>query len=149
MNCETGQGIPGSDTGPLVAEQARQAFEPLHVPATDAVVNLDLKRPMLPAQAHVVTAAVENLAAAEGRIPVLRMWHWEKSNGGLHRPCPCGPKPYRAIVMCPPHLVETWQTELRQVFCHGTVKGPRPGAVEADAFLSPRKTHEADLADHG
>ena len=29
--------------GPLVADRARQAFEPLHVPATDAVVVLDLK----------------------------------------------------------------------------------------------------------
>ena len=25
-------------------------------------------------------------------------------------------KPYRAIVMCPPHLVETWRTELHAVF---------------------------------
>ena len=47
--------------GPLVADRARQAFEPLHIPATDAVVRLDLNRPMLPAQAHVVTAAVKTL----------------------------------------------------------------------------------------
>ena len=47
--------------GPLVADRARQAFEPLHVPSTDAVVTLDLKRPMLPAQGHVVTAAVKTL----------------------------------------------------------------------------------------
>ena len=37
--------------GSLVADRARQAFEPLHVPATDAVVELDLKRAMLPARA--------------------------------------------------------------------------------------------------
>ena len=31
-------------------------------------------------------------------------------------------KPYRAIVMCPPHLVETWRAELRQVFQQGTIE---------------------------
>ena len=60
MNCETLQEYLDR-YGPLVADRARQAFEPLHVPATDAVVTLDLKRPMLPAQAHVVTAAVKTL----------------------------------------------------------------------------------------
>jgi hypothetical protein len=34
--------------GPLVADRARQAFEPLHVPATDAAVTLDLKLPAAP-----------------------------------------------------------------------------------------------------
>ena len=74
MNCETLQEYLDR-YGPLVADRARQAFEPLHVPATDAVVTLDLKRPMLPAQAHVVTAAVKTLQAAEGRVPVLRVRH--------------------------------------------------------------------------
>ena len=60
MNCETLQDYLDR-YGPLVAERARQAFEPLHVPTTDAVITLDLKRPMLPAQAHVVTAAVKTL----------------------------------------------------------------------------------------
>ena len=60
MNCETLQEYLDR-YGSLVADRARQAFEPLHVPATDAVVTLDLKRPMLPAQAHVVTAAVKTL----------------------------------------------------------------------------------------
>ncbi len=60
MNCETLQEYLDR-YGPLVADRARQAFEPLHVPATDTVVNLDLKRPMLPAQTHVVTAAVKTL----------------------------------------------------------------------------------------
>ena len=60
MNCETLQDYLDR-YGPLVAERARQAFEPLHVPTTDAVITLDLKRPMLPAQGHVVTAAVKTL----------------------------------------------------------------------------------------
>ena len=31
-------------------------------------------------------------------------------------------KPYRAIVMCPPHLVETWQKELHAIFPDNTVE---------------------------
>ena len=31
-------------------------------------------------------------------------------------------KPYRAIVMCPPHLVTTWQKELQAIFLDGTVE---------------------------
>ena len=38
MNCETVKEYL-DQYGPLVAERARQAFEPLHVPATDAVVS--------------------------------------------------------------------------------------------------------------
>ena len=60
MNCETLEEYL-EQYGQLVADRARQAFAPLHVPATDAVVALDLKRPMLQAQAHVVTASTKTL----------------------------------------------------------------------------------------
>ena len=52
MNCTTLESYI-TEYGSLIADRARQAFEPLHVPSTDAVVELDLKRPMLPAQGHV------------------------------------------------------------------------------------------------
>lgn len=60
MNCETLEEYLDR-YGSLVADRARQAFEPLHVPSTDAVATLVLKRPMLPAQAHVATAAVKTV----------------------------------------------------------------------------------------
>lgn len=107
--------------GPLMADRARQAFEPLHVPSTDPVVQLDLRRPMLPAQGHVVTAAVKTLqkqkalfltaACGTGKTQMALCTVHAHANG----------KPYRAIAMVPPHLVNTWQDELRAVFHPKTV----------------------------
>ena len=107
--------------GPLVAERARQAFEPLHVPATDQVVNLDLKRPMLPAQAHVVTAAVKTLQRQKAVFLCCECGTGKSQMGACTVHAHAAGKPYRAIVMCPPHLVETWRAELGRVFPDGTV----------------------------
>ena len=121
MNCETVKEYL-DQYGPLVAERARQAFEPLHVPATDAVVKLELKRPMLPAQAHVVTAAVKTLQRQKAVFLCCECGTGKSQMGACTVHAHAAQKPYRAIVMCPPHLVETWQAELRQVFCDGTVE---------------------------
>ena len=108
--------------GPLVADRARQAFEPLHVPATDAVVSLNLKRPMLPAQAHVVTAAVKTLKRQKSVFLCCECGTGKSQMGACTVHAHANEKPYRAIVMCPPHLVETWRSELRQVFHENTVE---------------------------
>jgi hypothetical protein len=107
--------------GPLVAERARQAFEPLHVPATDTVVRLELNRPMLPAQAHVVTAAVKTLRRQRAVFLCCECGTGKSQMGACTVHAHAGGKPYRAIVMCPPHLVETWRTELRRVFHEGSI----------------------------
>ena len=121
MNCETLQEYLDR-YGSLVADRARQAFEPLHVPATDAVVTLDLKRPMLPAQAHVVTAAVKTLDRQKAVFLCCECGTGKSQMGACTVHAHAAGKPYRAIVMCPPHLVETWRAELRQVFQQGTIE---------------------------
>ena len=108
--------------GPLVAERARQAFEPLHIPATDAVVALDLKRPMLPAQGHVVTAAVKTLRRQKAVFLCCECGTGKSQMGACTVHAHAAGKPYRAIVMCPPHLVETWRAELEWVFPAGAVE---------------------------
>lgn len=108
--------------GSLVADRARQAFEPLHVPSADAVVALDLKRPMLPAQAHVATAAVKTLQRQKAVFLCCECGSGKSQMGACIVHAHAAGKPYRAIVMCPPHLVETWRAELRQVFPEGTVE---------------------------
>ena len=120
MNCETLQEYLDR-YGPLVADRARQAFEPLHVPATDAVVTLDLKRPMLPAQAHVVTAAVKTLKRQKAVFLCCECGTGKTQMGACTVHAHADGKPYRAIVMCPPHLVETWRAELERVFPDGAV----------------------------
>jgi hypothetical protein len=108
--------------GALVADRARQAFEPLHVPTSDAVVTLDLKRPMLPAQAHVVTAAKKTLDRQKAVLLCCECGTGKSQMGVCTAHAHAAGKPYRAIVMCPPHLVETWRAELRHVFREGTVE---------------------------
>ncbi len=121
MNCETLQEYLDC-YGSLVAERARQAFEPLHVPATDAVVKLDLKRALLPAQAHVVTAAVKTLQHQKAVFLCAECGTGKSQMGACTVHAHAAGKPYRAIVMCPPHLVETWRAELRQVFHPSTIE---------------------------
>jgi hypothetical protein len=121
MNCESLKEYLDR-YGSLVADRARQAFEPLHVPSTDAVVTLDLKRPMLPAQAHVVTAAVKTLQRQKAVFLCCECGTGKSQMGACTVHAHAAGKPYRAIVMCPPHLVETWRAELQQVFQEGTVE---------------------------
>jgi hypothetical protein len=121
MNCKTLQEYLDR-YGSLVADRARQAFEPLHVPATDAVVTLDLKRPMLPAQAHVVTAAVKTLDRQKAVLLCCECGTGKSQMGVCTAHAHAAGNPYRAIVMCPPHLVETWRAELRYVFREGMVE---------------------------
>ena len=102
--------------GPLVADRARAAFEPLHVPSTDPVVQLDLRRPMLPAQAHVVTAAVKTLKRQKAIFFSCECGTGKCQMGACTCHAHAAGKPYRAIIMCPPHLLTTWQDELRAIF---------------------------------
>jgi len=104
--------------GGLIAERARAAFEPLHVPATDAVVKLDLKRSMLPAQEHAVTAAVKTLRTQKAVFLCGECGSGKTQMGVCAVQAHAAGKPYRAIVMCPPHLVggpNGWATEVRTI----------------------------------
>jgi hypothetical protein len=120
MNCKT---LPEylDRYGSLVADRARQAFEPLHVPSSDTVVKLDLRRPMLPAQAHVVTAAVKTLTHQKAVFLCCECGTGKTQMGACTVHAHAGGKLYRAIVMCPPHLVETWRAELKRVFRESTI----------------------------
>src|SRR4051812_29240030 len=104
MLCNTVQGYLDR-YGSLVAERARQAFEPLHVPATDRALTLNLKRAMLPAQAHVVTAAVKTLDRQKAVFLCCECGTGKTQMGACAVHAHAAGKPYRAIVMCPPHLV--------------------------------------------
>ena len=149
MNCETLQEYLDR-YGPLVADRARQAFEPLHVPATDAVVTLDLKRPMLPPRP---TSSRRPSRPCSGRRPcscAASAARARRQMGACTVHAHADGKPYRAIVMCPPHLVETWRAELRAGL-------PRTARSKSTSWRSGRellrcpreKPTEADLAHHG
>ena len=115
MNCETLEEYLDR-YGQLVADRARQAFEPLHVPSTDAVVTLNLKRPMLPAQAHVITAMVKTLQRQKAVFLAAEMGTGKTQIGACAVHAHAKGKPYRAIALVPPHLIETWRAELAAIF---------------------------------
>ena len=136
MNCDTL--ISYLDAyGPLVADRARQAFEPLHVPATDAAIELDLRRPLFPSQAHTMTAMVKTLRHQKAVFCCGECGVGKTAIGICACHAHAAGRPYRAIAMVPPHLLATWQNELRSVF--------HPGAIDMwtldrwdELFLFPR-----------
>jgi len=110
-----------SKYGGALADRAREAFEPLHVPSTDAVVSLDLRRAMLPAQAHAVTAAVKALQRQKAVLLCCECGVGKTQMSACAVHAHAAGRPYRAIALCPPHLIATWQDELRAVFHPRTV----------------------------
>jgi hypothetical protein len=115
MNCETLTEYLDR-YGPLVAARARAAFEPLHVPATDPAVALALKRPLLPAQAHAVTASAKTLSQQKSVFLAMECGTGKTCCGATTVHAQADGRPYRAIALVPPHLIATWQAELKAIF---------------------------------
>ncbi len=86
------------------------------------MIKLELHRPMLPAQAHVVTAAVKTLRRQKAVFLCCECGTGKSQMGACTVHAYAGGKPYRTVVMCPPHLVETWKLELERVFHENTVE---------------------------
>ena len=148
MNCETLQEYLDR-YGPLVADRARQAFEPLHIPATDAVVALNLKRPMLPAQAHVVTAAVKTLQRQKSVFLCCECGTGKIANGGMYRPCPRGRKTLPRDRHVPAAPGRDLAGRVGAGLPGRRGRRPRLGEVDRVAPLAPRKADATDLAHHG
>ena len=148
MNCETLQEYLDR-YGPLVADRARQAFEPLHVPATDAVVALDLKRPMLPAQTHVVTAAVKTLHRQKAVFLCCECGTGKTQMGActVHAHAAGQALPRDRHVPAAPGRDLAGRTGAGLSGRRG--RGPRPGEVDRVAPLAAREAGPADLAHHG
>lgn len=100
--------------GGLLAEQAVRQCAPLHDPAEDAPASLDkLLRKPYKAQAHIIAAGAQALKRQRGVVlscqmgtgkSLLAQGVCEQHSGG---------KPYRTLVMCPPHLCEKWEREIK------------------------------------
>lgn len=97
--------------GGTLASQAALACEPLHSPGVDEIVSPELLRTPFPAQQHCISAGVKalrehdaiQLSASTGTgktIMAQAICHGHAAG------------PYRAVVMCPPHLVSKWVREI-------------------------------------
>jgi len=108
------------ENAPQLAAKVRERMKPLHDPSTDAlhpVIGTLLRKPKGP-QGHLITGAVKALHRQRDVI-------WGNSPGtgktmcsisATH--CVANGKPYACLVVCPPHLVDKWQREIK-----ATVKG--------------------------
>lgn len=100
--------------GPVLGAQISQAVRPLHTPGKDKLIVCKLKRKPFEAQEHVITGAVRHLNKSKSLIIVGEMGTGKTfmSMSAVHTHAKG--KPYRAFVMCPPHLVEKWKREIEE-----------------------------------
>jgi len=107
------------NASPLAAK-VRERMKPLHDPEVDAVhpsIKWLLRKPKGP-QGHLITGAVKALARQKDIV-------WGNSPGTGKTFCSIATahavadnKPYACLVVCPPHLVNKWEREIR-----ATIKG--------------------------
>lgn len=105
--------------GVLLGQQAQKTLNPLHVPGRDAPLDFsDTLRAPYVAQAHCVTAAVKafhshvpsilfTAAVGTGKTTLASLTAHKHAQSVSNAN-------YRAIVMCPPHLVDKWEEEIRE-----------------------------------
>jgi hypothetical protein len=119
--------------GHILGQQANATLRPLHVPGRDAPYHFDLARQPYPGQAEVMTAAVKALTEQKSVILVAECGAGKTlmSQGICHAACHVHAhgKPYRALVFCPPHLVQKWQRELEETV-------PGVVVVQVDGYRS-------------
>ena len=106
---------------PALAQQAQASCAPLHCPGVDEPLHVDLLREPYEAQAHVISAGIKALRrqrsvqiAAEmgtGKTIISQAICQGHSHG----------RGYRAIVFCPPHLVNKWEREIRMTLTNAHV----------------------------
>jgi hypothetical protein len=106
--------------GTILGNRTAAAVDPLHKPGRDPIIEVDVLRDPFEAQAHTITACIKQLRRAKtvlfnGECGVGKtMCAMAACHGHADG------KPYRAIVMVPPHLVVKWEREIAETI---------PGAV--------------------
>jgi hypothetical protein len=104
-------------------QKATQLLQPLHVPDQDSVPDFsDMNRQPYEPQAHVIAASIKMLDESRRGITVGEMGIGKTLMGMLTihhhaqrsaRQGGCNGR-YRAIVLCPDHLIKKWQDDLEE-----------------------------------
>lgn len=108
-----------------LARKVEDQFPALHTPGVDQPMRADLLRPPYEAQAHVITAMVHALDRQNGVLlsgecgvgktlvaQAICNTHARESGKGA----------YRALVFCPPHLLDKWEDEIKRTVRNATVR---------------------------
>lgn len=100
--------------GGLLGQQLRSRIAPLHTPGKDDLIPVDTLRNPFPAQHHVITASVRALRKDKALIICGECGTGKTFVGMTTAHTHAEGKPYRALVFCPPHLVQKWAREISQ-----------------------------------
>ena len=96
----------------LLGHKLAQSVDPLHVPERDPLPDYGTKRSPFEAQAHVIEAGIKHLRKSKSLLVVAECGTGKTIMAMVATHKLADGRPYRAIVMCPPHLVPKWQREL-------------------------------------
>jgi SNF2 family DNA or RNA helicase len=105
---------------PALGAKINNRLRPRHSPGKHSPEVAPLKRKPYPAQAHCITAAVKTLRHEKGVVLVGECGTGKTLMGMATVHTRHRGKPYRAIVMCPPHLAAKWVREISE-----TIPGAR------------------------
>lgn len=99
----------------IFAQKIEESFKPIYNPLNEKPDKLteNLKRQPFKAQADVITAAAKTLDRQDSIIIVGDMGTGKTLIGSAIPYIHSKAKPYRAIVMCPAHLTEKWEREIK------------------------------------
>jgi superfamily II DNA or RNA helicase len=128
--------------GRILGKKAITSLAPLHVPGQDPLPSFDdmLREPFDP-QKHVVAAAVKMMDEVSNGFVVGEMGTGKTLIGmtSIHRhasrPRSNGGRGgnYRALVLCPDHLIGKWKREIEETIPGATVHTFGPVTVEDEA----------------
>ena len=107
--------------GPMLAARAIRGLDPIHRPDRDAPdpILATLARRLYPGQAHAATAVARGLAGRKGILLAAEQGSGKTSMAIGACQAHARGRGYRAVVMCPDHLVAKWSREIAAVLGEG------------------------------
>ncbi|SDF52509.1 Superfamily II DNA/RNA helicases, SNF2 family [Thermoanaerobacter thermohydrosulfuricus] len=99
----------------IFSRKLEETVEPIHNPLKHKAHPLvkNLKREAFEAQAHAITAIAKALKTKNNVILVGEMGSGKTFMSAAVPYIHSNGKPYRALVMCPAHLIEKWEREIQ------------------------------------
>ena len=142
--------------GAILGKKAIHALAPLHVPNRDPLPDFsDCMREPFPAQQHVIAAAVKMLDEVRsgfivgemgtgktvlGMLSVHLHASRSRSQGGSNGK-------YRALILCPDHLIGKWCREIEETVPEAKVTRFGPQGLEVEESKSRKKGAKQDKPD--
>lgn len=108
----------------ILGRQAERVLQPLHVPGKDPLaegIERMLRQPF-PGQAHAITALIRRLDISNTAYLVGQMGVGKSLVSCIAAHLHARGNPYRALILCPKHLLSKWPRELKRTLPDVEVK---------------------------